>query len=330
MILGYTSGYLGRERVDKKTKRLRRVYALDDLVGEHSKWKFKVLKADLQSIGPTLITDINSRVFITRIPPPVGDPTFPQDAAQAAAVLEEYRPYLFNANKPGKKHRRGDFPVAPIGISFGGGQNRPKRIYHPSLELNALEKIRGLPCFSRLAGHATKAFAAWSPNLYSFYVGYMQRLSTMVPDILFNWKSSIFACCTLNFGPQTTTIKHLNHMNYIYGWCCITALGDFDFRRGGHLVLWDLGLVVEFPPGWTILIPSAFLLHSNTHIAPGETRYSMTQYTAAGLFRIIDDDGVPRKKMTPEELHFSEERQRARITEALDRYTTIEELLDMD
>ncbi|KAJ3817113.1 hypothetical protein F5880DRAFT_1618591 [Lentinula raphanica] len=50
MILGYTSGYLGRERVDKKTKRLRQVYALDDLVGEHSKWKFKVLKADLQSM----------------------------------------------------------------------------------------------------------------------------------------------------------------------------------------------------------------------------------------------------------------------------------------
>jgi len=52
--------------------------------------------------------------------------------------------------------------------------------------------------------------------------------------------------------------------------------------------LWDCHLVVEFPPGATILLPSAILAHSNVTISPEETRYSFTQYTAGGLFRWVD------------------------------------------
>lgn len=38
--------------------------------------------------------------------------------------------------------------------------------------------------------------------------------------------------------------------------CAITTLSDYDPKAGGHLVLWDLKLVIEFPPGSTILILS--------------------------------------------------------------------------
>jgi hypothetical protein len=55
------------------------------------------------------------------------------------------------------------------------------------------------------------------------------------------------------------------------------------------LVLWDCHLVVEFPPGSTILLPSAILAHSNLAVSPGETRYSFTQYTAGGLFRWVEN-----------------------------------------
>jgi hypothetical protein len=78
-------------------------------------------------------------------------------------------------------------------------------------------------------------------------------------------------------------------VNLPFGWCAITALGNFDPTLGGHLVLWDLKLVIEFPPGSTILIPSATLRHSNVAIRQGETRYSFTQYTAGGLFRWVDN-----------------------------------------
>ncbi|KAK7016266.1 hypothetical protein R3P38DRAFT_3203090 [Favolaschia claudopus] len=66
----------------------------------------------------------------------------------------------------------------------------------------------------------------------------------------------------------------------------VQSLGNFDYTKGRHLVLWECKL--EFPPGSTILIPSAALFHSNTIISAGERRYSFTQYTAGGLFRWVE------------------------------------------
>ena len=78
---------------------------------------------------------------------------------------------------------------------------------------------------------------------------------------------------------------HVDAGNLPYGWCSITAFGDFDPDRGGHLVLWDMGLAIRFPPGHTILIPSGCVCHSNVGIGPHERRYSMVLYSAGGLFR---------------------------------------------
>lgn len=100
-----------------------------------------------------------------------------------------------------------------------------------------------------------------------------------------NFPNSVFAAMTLNLGPQTVTYRHTDSLNAPWGWCAITAIGDYDPKKGGHLILWDLGIAVEFPPGSTILIPSAILRHSNVAISQGERRYSLTQYTAGALFR---------------------------------------------
>jgi hypothetical protein len=56
------------------------------------------------------------------------------------------------------------------------------------------------------------------------------------------------------------------------------------------MVLDDLRMVIEFPPGSLILIPSATLTHSNTPVQEGETRASFTQYCPGGIFRFIDND----------------------------------------
>jgi len=81
---------------------------------------------------------------------------------------------------------------------------------------------------------------------------------------------------------------HKDHANLPYDWCAITALGSFDCTKGGHLIFWELGLVIQFPPGSTIFIPSASVTHSNTPIASGEKHFSMTQYTAGSIFRWVD------------------------------------------
>ena len=50
----------------------------------------------------------------------------------------------------------------------------------------------------------------------------------------------------------------------------------------------NLRLAIEFPPGASILIPSAIVPHANVVVQPGETRQSVTQYCAGGLLRWAD------------------------------------------
>ncbi|KAJ7104923.1 hypothetical protein C8R44DRAFT_639793, partial [Mycena epipterygia] len=131
-------------------------------------------------------------------------------------------------------------------------------------------------------------FANWAPNLYDFYVDYMGEFYSTNPHLRRPFLNGIWSAVTFNLGPMTCALGHCNFANLAFGWCAITALGFFDYTKGGHLILWDCKLVLEFPPGTTILIPSATIYHSNIAIASGEQRYSFTQYTAGGLFRRVE------------------------------------------
>lgn len=127
----------------------------------------------------------------------------------------------------------------------------------------------------------------WAPFIFIFYHTQMTLLRKRKPSLRWNFPRSIFAACTFNFGPRVITAPHLDFANLSWGWCAITALGNFDPDFGGHLILWDLRLVIRFPPGSTILLPSALIRHSNVAIRPHEHRCSFTQYTAGGLFRWV-------------------------------------------
>jgi hypothetical protein len=135
-------------------------------------------------------------------------------------------------------------------------------------------------------------FQTWNPAVHALYTSTLDALTDDYNPALrrnFARRISAFAAATLNFGPFTVTLPHIDALNLAWGWCAITALGLFNPDLGGHLVLWDLRLIIRFPPGSTILIPSAILRHSNVGIGPTERRYSFTQYTAAGLFRWVDN-----------------------------------------
>ncbi|EJF56443.1 hypothetical protein DICSQDRAFT_71517, partial [Dichomitus squalens LYAD-421 SS1] len=124
------------------------------------------------------------------------------------------------------------------------------------------------------------------PRLHDFYEGTLDGLCSRDPSLRRNFKDNAFACATWNLGPQAISHVHTDHLNLAWGMCAITALGEFNPKRGGHLILWDLRLIIEFPPGTTILIPSAILRHSNAPLAsPEETRHAFIQYSAGGLFR---------------------------------------------
>ena len=110
-----------------------------------------------------------------------------------------------------------------------------------------------------------------------------------MPQLCCNFNNSVFSTAAFNFGPNVWTFKHQDSANCLFGWCAIQALDHFDPKAGGHLILWDLKKVIEFPPGALILIPSATMTHSNVPVQPGNSRVSFTQYCAGGLFRYVDN-----------------------------------------
>jgi hypothetical protein len=108
-----------------------------------------------------------------------------------------------------------------------------------------------------------------------------------MPELKRNFPKSIFTTAALNLY-RVRCKKHKDVLNCPFGWCGVQALGKFNHKKGGHLILWELRLVIEFPPGALILFPSASITHSNTAVSKDETRQSFTQYCAGALFRFVD------------------------------------------
>ncbi|TEB19141.1 hypothetical protein FA13DRAFT_1647352, partial [Coprinellus micaceus] len=100
---------------------------------------------------------------------------------------------------------------------------------------------------------------------------------------------SVFCSAACNLGPQVVTAFHHDCRNLPFGFCTIHAMGRYDYTIGGHLVLKELKLMIQFPPGALLLIPSATITHGNTPLQVGETRTSFTQYTSGSIFRFVDN-----------------------------------------
>ncbi|KAJ3816774.1 hypothetical protein F5880DRAFT_1493909, partial [Lentinula raphanica] len=125
-------------------------------------------------------------------------------------------------------------------------------------------------------------------RLYDYYETHFDALLDSDLRLHRPFKNSVFAAAAFNFGPKTICFPHVDFGNLPFGWCPIWSFGKYNYKKGGHLVLWDLKLVIEFPPGSLIIIPSSVLRHSNTSIAYRETRFSFAQYSPGGLFRWVD------------------------------------------
>ncbi|CDO73126.1 hypothetical protein BN946_scf185007.g180 [Trametes cinnabarina] len=182
-------------------------------------------------------------------------------------------------------HRRGHYIAVTTGISFGGGQEHISNLVNDPATQKVLDSLLQQSAVRWIASFQNSIMRLFAPWLHAHYAETLDALCARHPELRRNCDRSDFACITFNMGPRTTTIPHCNHLNLPFGWCAITALGDFDPELGGHLVLWDLRMLIEFPPASTILIPSAILTHSNIDIGSQEWRYSLTQYSAGGLFR---------------------------------------------
>ncbi|KAJ6537124.1 hypothetical protein B0H19DRAFT_962418, partial [Mycena capillaripes] len=181
-------------------------------------------------------------------------------------------------------------------------------------------------------------FQQYAPKLYTYYFVTMLALLTQYPALtpFMPLARCVFACITFNFGPRTVTFPHLDFLNLAWGWCFITALGWFNWKKGGHLIVWGLAsgpLVIQFPPGATIAIPSAIFRHSNVAVQQGEKRFSFTQYTSAGVFRFVNNgfktDVKLKKSMNKVAKEAFTAAARTRYAEGVEMYSKLEDLSRM-
>ncbi|PPQ76637.1 hypothetical protein CVT26_012763 [Gymnopilus dilepis] len=284
--------------ISRRSKGSRSSVSLADVVGPNSKYNLELRKWNGRTT--MVIVDRKRRIIAVCLGKPENDETWEDTHRRAAEVLESARDRLYFQDKD-LNHRRGGFPALAVGISHGGGQKYPKVLDQDKRNEEVFEEILENKAFQRISGFTSGAFAEWAPRLYEYENKCLSdiiehdetiRRENRHPrpeekELRRNWPRTPWAATTFNFGPKTVCRRHLDFNNLAFGWCGITALGNYDPTKGGHLILWQLGLVIEFPPGTTILIPSAAIEHSNVRIRGNERRYSVTQYSSGGIFRYV-------------------------------------------
>lgn len=127
----------------------------------------------------------------------------------------------------------------------------------------------------------------YAPKSFEWMRRSLRRLYKHDRTLIRIFDHSVYPAGHFNIGDPSVTFRHVDHCNAAGTLCHVHSFGDFDPKLGGHLVLFDLRIVVEFPPGCDALIPSASLAHGNTAVQPGEKRYSFTQFCAGGLLRYV-------------------------------------------
>ncbi|KAF9265829.1 hypothetical protein L218DRAFT_120613 [Marasmius fiardii PR-910] len=231
--------------------------------------------------------------------------------------------------------RHGGWPSLACGLSYGMGQLYPCRTKSSERGEAIMRRLLESEEAKRISIFQSASLAQWCPHNYMLY----EQAKTFVQahrkskTERWNFQGSVFVAATINFGPRTWTHRHRDVQNLPHGWCAITALGYFDYKRSGHLILWDLKLIVEFPPGCTVLIPSATIAHSNIPVAMGETRTSYTQYSAGPIFRWVDHGGRTLEELKQEDQdryydHLASLKRKAGL-EGVKRFSTLEELVAM-
>ncbi|KAL1684834.1 hypothetical protein GGG16DRAFT_67535 [Schizophyllum commune] len=292
-----------------------RVYRLDELVGPNSKFQFDLVTWQGRNARP--FVDNDDVVFGLLAGRPDRAPDWDPLMQDFADTIEDVRPLIrFKSHQ--LRHRRGPFPATPHGHSYGGGQQEPMSISEYPANAPHFRRVLEHPAMPRISGYQNGVTNGWAPKLHSFLRHNRRILRTQKPSLRHNFRAS------------TVCLPHKDFANLPWGWCPITAIGNYDYKRGGHLVLWELRLVIEFPPGSTIIIPSGILTHSNVPVGPGETRYSVTQYTAGALIRWIDQ-GFQTKEaflahLSPEQRAEEAVKASTRYRKGLAMYSTLSEL----
>ncbi|KAK7434134.1 hypothetical protein VKT23_020360 [Stygiomarasmius scandens] len=313
-----SSGYIGRNDHGLQS----RIWRLEEVVGPGSLFEFQLIRWD-GSYSIPIVDFRDGRILCILIGNPPGDPSW-QGVHDTA--FEELRAAATQLSTLNPQARRRILKYLTAGYSFGGGQTAPQHFNLSARERELLEPLLSSQAFARIVGHVNAAFATWAPKLYTRYAEDLDHHRQHDPNFTKTFPSTVFAAATFNLDDQTLSAEHLDYFNFLFGLCAVTAFGNFDPTVGAHIILWDLQVVIEFPPSTSMLIPSCWCRHSNTAMSKDSIRHSFVQYSAGGLFRYDDDGMRTRASMSMREWRNKESQARNRVKEGLQLYSTLEEL----
>ncbi|KAG6809041.1 hypothetical protein H0H92_001827 [Tricholoma furcatifolium] len=246
---------------------------------------------------PCAITDSTNRIVAVLIGRPT-NPNWDQVVTDTASALnnfcEKAKEAGFLADEDYRNNRRGNFHVLASGVSMGGGRLEPGVFVHPPGLQRLLDDLLAHDGLQRIAHFQSQALFLYAPKIYEWIC---LKIGGLLKNFKRNFAKSIFPAITLNLGPQTQCYIHLDQNNVANGMCIVTALGNYDHKKGAHFIFYELNLAVEYPSGMSLALPSAILPHGNTPIQPGENRFSVMQYCAGGLVRWMEYGQVTAKKL---------------------------------
>jgi hypothetical protein len=129
-------------------------------------------------------------------------------------------------------------------------------------------------------------FEAFCPDTFHSLRTQKEAFLRHDANALYPTDSSVFSAATFELGsPHCRTFTaEIPDRQSAGTWSILTALGMYSALHGGHVIFWDLGLVVAFPPGASILVPS-IIRYSFVRVRPGERRYALLQWAGSGISR---------------------------------------------
>lgn len=151
-----------------------------------------------------------------------------------------------------------------------------------------------LPVRSKQLTSSQALMQTWHPKTYRA-LGYLNNYCC-TSDINNQLEPASEDCqftgITVNFPNSTTKepVYTWDHRDCRDFWMMaqpIVSSGEYDHEIGGHLIVHELKLLIEFPPGCFIFLPSAILTHANVKVADHEKRSSFACYANANLFDYV-------------------------------------------
>ncbi|KAK7017444.1 hypothetical protein R3P38DRAFT_3202002 [Favolaschia claudopus] len=242
-----------------------RDYAMHELVGPTA--RFQMRNVDWDAINVRVVASENKAVVVLAGVGITGDwdeevmdPLTVACAGEAAAL----------------RRRNGDYPVLFTGVGHYFNEDKPAR--YPgsrALDVLAMSTLFTSVPMKRLISFTNSLLEAYCPTAFSVLEDQKAQLLAYAPDAVYPCETSVFSAITLELGgPHHILSPFGPHGHYDPAtWCIITSIGVYDCRVGGHIILWDIGWVLVFPPGASILLPPGLVRYSFVEVAPHEYRH---------------------------------------------------------